>query len=51
MKTQQIISENNANLLRKLIPFGYKKFTTSKVYDIAFNKPCELPSFKIDKLV
>ena len=47
----EIISSNNRDLKHNLIPAGYKKLETSKIYDDAFQKPIDLPSYEIDKLI
>lgn len=47
----KIIENNNLKLKQKLIPFGYKLFVKSKVYDEVFNKPITLTSYKIEQLI
>ena len=49
--TNKIFQAYNNQLKQNLIPKGYAKLETSKVYDKAFNDPCQLPSLKIDKLL
>jgi hypothetical protein len=47
----KIIENNNLKLKQKLIPFGYKLFVKSKVYDEVFEKPINLTSYKIEQLI
>jgi hypothetical protein len=47
----EVIVNNNLKLKQKLIPFGYKLFVKSKVYDESFNKPITLTSYKIEQLI
>lgn len=47
----EVIVNNNLKLKQKLIPFGYKLFVKSKVYDEVFNKPITLTSYKIEQLI
>lgn len=47
----EIFQANNKMLMNNLIPKGYRKLETTKVYDEAFNLPCQLPSIKIEKLL
>jgi hypothetical protein len=48
---KEVIENNNLKLKKKLIPFGYKLFVKSKVYDEVFEKPITLSSYKIEQLI
>jgi hypothetical protein len=49
--TNKIFQAYNNQLKQSLIPKGYAKLETSKVYDKSFNEPCQLPSLKINKAI
>ena len=49
--TTQIVNNNNKRLLSNLIPKGYTKYQKSKIVDEAFNKPIEMPSYEVEKLI
>ena len=50
MKTE-IVNKNNKRLLSNLIPKDYQKYQKSKIFDEAFNKPIEMPSYEVEKLI
>lgn len=47
---EEIINNNNLKLKVNLIPAGYPLWEKSKVHDSKFDKPINLPSYKIEKL-
>ena len=49
--TTEIVNNNNKRLLSNLIPKGYTKYQKSKIVDEAFNKPIEMPSWEVEKLI
>jgi len=49
--TTEIVNNNNKRLLSDLIPKGYTKYQKSKIFDEAFNKPIEMPSWEVEKLI
>ena len=49
--TKQITNNNNKRILSNLIPKGYPKYQKSKIFDEAFNKPIEMPSYEVEKLI
>ena len=49
--TTEIVNNNNKRLLSNLIPKDYPKHQKSKIFDGAFNKPIEMPSFEVEKLI
>ena len=48
---EHLVNNNNKRLLSDLIPKGYTKYQKSKIFDEAFNKPIEMPSYEVDKLI
>lgn len=49
--TTEIVNNNNKRLLSKFIPKDYPKYQKSKIFDEAFNKPIEMPSWEVEKLI
>ena len=47
----QIVNNNNKRLLSNLIPKDYPNYQKSKIFDEAFNKPIEMPSWEVEKLL